>query len=191
MTVIEAAKRSVGQARSLRFFREVELGERSPRGFGLAYRKIDSLSVICCPVPFNWIVWLIREAYWHLWRGPRGGFASELRKLATKKADTAYREGYRNAMKEMGLRDLTPEIVDVWDADTRTKEGRAHKSKQVTAITASHPNVMRFAHEMLLTRHKNGFVHIRHAEAAVAAVIYELERANEKPPFEIQEENQG
>lgn len=38
-------------------------GEELPRFYGLAYWDVIKDETVCCPIPLNWIVWLIRETW--------------------------------------------------------------------------------------------------------------------------------
>lgn len=63
----------------------LEEGGRIPRGYGVAYIDIPKRQYVCYPIPFNYIINLLRKAYYAL----MGPSMPELE----RRIDQAYHEG--------------------------------------------------------------------------------------------------
>lgn len=53
----------------------IEEGGEFPRGYGIAWRDPVKLRAWCAPIPLNWLLWALREAWLRLQRPPEGGEA--------------------------------------------------------------------------------------------------------------------
>ena len=68
--------------------REISPAYECPIGWGLAYWDYMYMKGYIYPIPFNWIIWLIREAY-HI-----------LRNTPTGLKDKYWREGYETGVHD-------------------------------------------------------------------------------------------
>lgn len=81
-------------------------GDIIPAGWGVAYWEMTAMSAVIYPLPLNWIVAGVREAYFFLAQGPKYRQLMDFYELGRRAGESAsyergLREGQERAYKEI------------------------------------------------------------------------------------------